>query len=717
MMKTGNRSDKTDIYDDYMEPLSNVKRQYQKFEAKSRKYIQMEDVPERCGGVPVLWDEESGNIYVDSQDTHTLVLGSTGSKKTRLIVMPTVRLLGWAGESMIISDPKAEIYNRTAFELEQQGYQIIVLNFRNPIKGDGWNPLSIPYRFYQEGDIDRACEMVNDIATNLLAANAKSSDPFWQDSAANMFFGLVLTLFKMCVEDKQTEMAVNISNVLKLRRQLFDNLQPSLSPIWRYIKDDEIIAPALSGIVQTASDTRAGIVSTFDQKVRYFVFQPNLMDMLSNNTLLIDQFSEEKTAIFLIMPDEKTTFHPLISLFVKQSYEYMIYKTQENISGQAKIRVNYILDEFSSLPTIKDFPAMITAARSRNIRFCLIVQSKHQLNQRYGDETETIQSNCNNWIFLTSREVPLLEEISTLCGRVREGRMPLVSVFSLQHLDKEGGQALMLCGRNRPYYAFLPDVDFYDKGDFEIRRFYEKHNNQQRIEIDGEEIANRLYIRDGLIEEEESNGQILNFEKDLKKLLDSSVFKVMEEAHKEDALLGDAAKYAYEMEHGFLAYGDGDCKEAFGHFLEALRYKPYKDKSCDCENNLGYMLRRKEIDELIIDGKHYDVPEILEKGVYEKKPFFLINMGLYSAMMGPYIDLKRGEYYMKQINKENLAGVKEWWEGLAKKGELEGYIVIYWLYKIGIILDSELGSRKEILQKLAQFGVEPEKISIIRDEK
>ena len=219
MMKTGNRSDKTDIYDDYMEPLSNVKRQYQKFEAKSRKYIQMEDVPERCGGVPVLWDEESGNIYVDSQDTHTLVLGSTGSKKTRLIVMPTVRLLGWAGESMIISDPKAEIYNRTAFELEQQGYQIIVLNFRNPIKGDGWNPLSIPYRFYQEGDIDRACEMVNDIATNLLAANAKSSDPFWQDSAANMFFGLVLTLFKMCVEDKQTEMAVNISNVLKLSRE------------------------------------------------------------------------------------------------------------------------------------------------------------------------------------------------------------------------------------------------------------------------------------------------------------------------------------------------------------------------------------------------------------------------------------------------------------------------------------------------------------------
>ena len=119
---------------------------------------------------------------------------------------------------------------------------------------------------------------------------------------------------------------------------------------------------------------------------------------------------------------------------------------------------------------------------------------------------------------------------------------------------------------------------------------------------------------------------------------------------------------------------------------------------------------------MIIDGINYNVPEILKKGVYEQKPFFLINMGLYSAIMGPYIDLKRGEYYIKQIKRENAIGVKEWWEELARKGELEGYVVIYWLYKAGIILDSELGDRKEILQKLEQFGVEPEKISIISDE-
>ena len=459
MLRTNVQTMPENLYDATLEPLSEVKKSYQRFSLSRKEYDPVSEkdasLYQFSGGIPVLADEDEKAVYVDSHDSHTLVIGATGSKKTRLIVMPTVRLLGWAGESMVISDPKAEIYNRTAKELERGGYQIMVLNFRNPTLGNAWNPLSIPYHFYREGDIDRTCEMVNDIAKNLLAADDTSKDPFWQNSAADMFFGLVLILFKMCRDNELSDMTVNISNVLRLRRQLFDKSNPASSPIWRYIKDNEIIAPALSGIVLTAKDTRAGILSTFDQKVRYFVYQPNLMDMLANNSNILDHIEKDKSAIFLIMPDEKTTYHPLISLFIKQSYEYLIYKAQSTKNGQMKIRLNYILDEFSSLPTIKDFPSMITAARSRNIRFCLIIQSKHQLKQRYGDESETIRSNCTNWIFLTSREVPLLEEISTLCGRKHDGRIPLISVFSLQHLDKDKGQALMLSGRKRPYYAQL----------------------------------------------------------------------------------------------------------------------------------------------------------------------------------------------------------------------------------------------------------------------
>ena len=165
------------------------------------------------------------------------------------------------------------------------------------------------------------------------------------------------------------------------------------------------------------------------------------------------------------MPDEKTTFHKIVTIFLKQIYELLIdnafKKTQDN---SFPIRINFVLDEFSSLPTISDFPQMISASRSRNIRFILAAQSKHQLTQRYSEETNTIMSNCNNWMFLTSRETELLHEIAELGGRTDPNQEPLISIFRLQHLDKEKGECLILSGRKYPYIANLPDIDVYDDG-------------------------------------------------------------------------------------------------------------------------------------------------------------------------------------------------------------------------------------------------------------
>ena len=110
------------------------------------------------GGVPLAYDQDRKRIAIDPGDTHTLIWGSTGSLKTRCVVEPTVKILGKAGESMIINDPKGEIFNRCAGELKEEGYHIIVVNIRDPILGDAWNPLTIPYRFYKEGKRGRAKE-------------------------------------------------------------------------------------------------------------------------------------------------------------------------------------------------------------------------------------------------------------------------------------------------------------------------------------------------------------------------------------------------------------------------------------------------------------------------------------------------------------------------------------------------------------------------------
>ena len=169
----------------------------------------------------------------------------------------------------------------------------------------------------------------------------------------------------------------------------------------------------------------------------------------------------------------------MVSLFVKQSYEYIIDMAMRS-GGKVQNRINYILDEFSSLPRIADMPAMISAARSRDIRFLLIAQSKHQMLQKYQEDAQTIAANCANWIFLTSRELELLKEISELCGEYedKKGLRPNISVSDLQHYDKEARTALLLSGRLLPFETTLPDIDdFSEKVDsvqFTIRQKAEK---------------------------------------------------------------------------------------------------------------------------------------------------------------------------------------------------------------------------------------------------
>ena len=432
------------------------------------------------GGLPLLYDEIENTVYVDATDSHSLIIGSTGSKKTRLVVLPLVHMLCYAEESMIISDPKAEIYNRTAAMLKLNGYKVTVLNFRNPSFGEGWNPLAIPYELYTEGKRDRAYEFINDITANLMLSELSHQDAFWEYSASDLLFGLILLAFKRNRKD-----SVSFEDILDLRAELFLNGIPN-EFIWEEAKKDILIHHSLIGTVEAPDRTRTSILSTFDQKMRIFAFQENLTDMLAQNTISVDKLGFEKSVVFLLMPDEKTTYHRLISLFIKQCYERLIYLAQNLSQSAFDTRINYILDEFSTLPTINDFPAMITAARSRNIRFFLFVQSQKQLKRRYDVEAETIESNCNNWVFLTSRELSLLRSISELAGETVEGK-PLISVFALQHLDKEKGEALVFSGRLYPFITELMDISKIDHDEYEILKMVERPKLDK---IDTERILN-----------------------------------------------------------------------------------------------------------------------------------------------------------------------------------------------------------------------------------
>ena len=435
-----------------------IKREYTCFDLQSRKFFHTKGA-KYIGGVPLLYDAETRRLFVDSGDTHSLVYGSTGSLKTRTIVSPSIKVLGYAGESLVINDPKGELFARHAGDLKKQGYNIVEINFRNPSVGNSWNPLYIPYQFYINGDYDKSAEFINDISNNLMVSDRSTDDPFWDFSASDLLYGLIQLLFRYCKDHNATINSVNIGNLLQLRRTLFSGkILPQNTTLWKYASEDELVAASLSGSIYAPKDTMNSILSVFDQKMRSFTIQPTLLNMLANNDFDIADIGRKKTAVFLITPDEKTSYHRLVSMFVKESYEYLIYLATQTPDNKVENRINYILDEFSSLPKIADMPSMISAARSRDIRFLLVVQSQSSLKQRYAEEAETIISNCTNWIFFTSRELSLLKEISELCG-TQMNQIPNISVYDLQHFSKERREALVLAGRFKPAKVNMLDID------------------------------------------------------------------------------------------------------------------------------------------------------------------------------------------------------------------------------------------------------------------
>ena len=397
-------------------------------------------------------------LWVDDGEAHNIVIGATGSGKTQAVVFPLVQSLAKHGESMIITDPKGEIYEQTGTMLRERGYNIVLLNFRSPQNGNGWNPMALPYKLYKEGNTDKAIELLDDLALNILyEEKAGGADPFWEKTAADYFTGLALGLFEDADEDQINLNSMNLMSSLGEER--FGG--PNNNYIKEYFNAKDPSRPAYvnaSGTVYAPEDTKGGVLSTFKQKVKLFSSRDNLSEMLCRSDFEMKEIGRQKTAVFMIVQDEKKTLHPLATIFIKQCYETLIDVAQES-GGKLPYRTNFILDEFANMPPLKDVTTMVTAARSRLIRFTFIIQNYAQLTQVYGKENaETIKGNCNI-TYLISSELQALEELSKLCGEVKSkekdktASTPLVTVSDLQRLAQYETISLRL--RTMPFKTKL----------------------------------------------------------------------------------------------------------------------------------------------------------------------------------------------------------------------------------------------------------------------
>ena len=146
-------------------------------------------------GIPLMYEDDT--MYVDKYRAHTLLIGATGSGKTQTTILPIINLAMKANESLFVIDPKSEMYKRTANQLEKEGYKVTVIDFENTTLGNNWNPLSLAYQVYKEGNKDKAQDMVEEIGYYLFSEETnKPTDPFWLNATTDYFTGLTLYLFE-----------------------------------------------------------------------------------------------------------------------------------------------------------------------------------------------------------------------------------------------------------------------------------------------------------------------------------------------------------------------------------------------------------------------------------------------------------------------------------------------------------------------------------------
>lgn len=415
--------------------------------------LNAEDYP--TAGLPLI--SNGVEAYVDDKDTHSLIFGATGSKKTRLFCMPLINMMLKAGESFVATDPKGELYAKTSGLAKKKGYKTIVLDFRDIGRGDKWNPLALPYEMYHSGEEDDAAALLNDFVATILEPSFKNSkDPFWPQTSRSLSMALLLTLMEYAKKEE-----VHMASFVNLCTN--DAIETIFEKLYKF-KNDHIATTNFRSVLAGSELTTKNIVVSLFASMSIFALQKDLCGMLSENTFDLRKIGSQKTAVYLIVPDEKSTLHFLITTFIKQAYEVLIREAQKSKTLSLPVRVNFVLDEFCNIPKIPDMASMISAARSRNMRFFLVAQSKHQLVGKYGEDADTIKGNCDNWVFLTSRELDLLKEISELCGKIRTSagnERPLISISELQRLDKQKGEALIMHAREYPIITEMADISEY----------------------------------------------------------------------------------------------------------------------------------------------------------------------------------------------------------------------------------------------------------------
>ncbi|UYO64406.1 type IV secretory system conjugative DNA transfer family protein [Acetobacterium wieringae] len=438
------------------------------------------------GGIVIGKEDISKNkeiIFCIKKDCHSMNIGSTRSGKTRTEVLQTIGVLGLAGESMVNSDPKGENHNYTEPYLIRLGYKVFALDFKNPLKSDRYNFLQPIIDAINNGNLSKAVEATWDL-TRSLVGEAKG-EKIWNQGEASIIASCILSVV---YDNKDRPEYQNMTNVYYF---IYEMCKAPANPkdkmaIVKYmneLKDTNPDHPAIGliAISEIAPERTRGSFYTSALTTLNLFTNPLIYAMTCQSDFNPKDVGREKTAIFIILPDEKATYYPLASLFCSQNYAALV-EVADSLGGRLPIRTNFILDEFGNFTEIPDFTKQLTVGGGRGCRFNLFLQSFSQLEKVYGkDDAKTIKSNCENWIYLQADDQETLKEVSDKLDKytassysVSSSQQRYASGSSSQSVNLIGRELLtpgevkkisrpysLVTSRNDPAIMYAPDLSMW----------------------------------------------------------------------------------------------------------------------------------------------------------------------------------------------------------------------------------------------------------------
>ena len=432
-------------------------------------------------GVPItaILDRKEKDMQVGfNAPCHSIIIGSTGSGKTTTFVSPMIQILAStaAGSSMVITDPKGELFMLHSQYLKDRGYDVKVIDLRDTYSSYRWNPLDSIWdnfetyknahklAFKRDDDVERSglkldkdfdmsrnndewyefdgkaytdyqrlvtavkvfkkkifdevYEDLNDLVTVLIPVE-NEKDPLWEKGARSITLAVLLAMLEDSLEpdSKMSKSKFNFFNLAKILQNSTNDYQA----LREYFKGRSSLSRAYSlskQVCDAAQSTRASYMSIVYDKLTLFN-DAGVCSLTSASDFTAAALSDHPTALFLKIPDEKDTRHNLAAIFILNIYKTLIKVASATPELALPRNVYFIMDEFGNMPKISKFDKFITVGRSRKIWFTMIVQSYAQLNNVYGDNVaDIIKGNCGIKMFIGSNDMQTCKEYSELCGNI-----------------------------------------------------------------------------------------------------------------------------------------------------------------------------------------------------------------------------------------------------------------------------------------------------------